>query len=207
MKTRTRILEKALALYNAHGLYNRHGQQVTARSIAEAAGISDGNLRYHFRTQEDIVYALYLQLVDTLNAGLTQPSADLQALYHQLGHTYDCLYAYRFLMQDFVGIMRHIPSIRDHFQALQVKRRDDFVVFSRALVKKGVLTPEPYPGAFAAFMTRFQILSDFWMASAELLYTGEPAAMAQHYLRINFQAIYPYLSPAGRAEFHSILGV
>lgn len=210
MDTRDQIMAQALALYNAHGLYAEHGQQVTARTIAEAVGISDGNLRYHFRTREDIAYALYLKLVAELNPTFQAPppaGLDLAQVYQLMAHTYDCLYRYRFLMQDFVGVMRRIPRIRTHFRALQRQRQAEFGVIFEALVAQGLFQPEPYPGAFAALLERFEILSDFWMAAAEILYEGPEADRLSHYLRLNFQALYPYLTPTGQAQFHSLLGV
>ncbi|RMG64179.1 MAG: hypothetical protein D6722_17140, partial [Bacteroidetes bacterium] len=76
-----------------------------------------------------------------------------------------------------------------------------------AQVAQGIFLPEPYPGAFAALLQRFEILSDFWMAAAEILYDGPEDERLSYYLRLNFQALYPYLSPAGQTQFHSLLGI
>ena len=60
MKTRDKILQTALNLFNQHGVPN-----VTLRRIAAEMFISQGNLNYHFKHREDIIEALYFQLLET----------------------------------------------------------------------------------------------------------------------------------------------
>ncbi len=52
--TRARIVEAALALFNADGSH-----AVSTRHIAAPLGISPGNLYYHFANKEEIVLCLY----------------------------------------------------------------------------------------------------------------------------------------------------
>jgi len=53
-KTRDKILEKALALFNEKGT-----TAVTTNHIASAMGISPGNLYYHFRNREEIIQNIF----------------------------------------------------------------------------------------------------------------------------------------------------
>lgn len=54
IRTRDRILEKALALFNERGT-----GAVTTNHIAAAIGISPGNLYYHFRNREEIIRNIF----------------------------------------------------------------------------------------------------------------------------------------------------
>ncbi|MEJ2110175.1 MAG: TetR/AcrR family transcriptional regulator [Acidobacteriota bacterium] len=53
MNTKERIIEAAVKLFNERGT-----KRVTTNHIAEAAGISPGNLYYHFRNKEEIIRAI-----------------------------------------------------------------------------------------------------------------------------------------------------
>lgn len=50
MNTRDRIIEAAVTLFNDRGT-----KRVTTNHIAQAVGISPGNLYYHFRNKEEII--------------------------------------------------------------------------------------------------------------------------------------------------------
>ncbi|MEL6845130.1 MAG: helix-turn-helix domain-containing protein, partial [Bacteroidota bacterium] len=58
MKTRDKILQQARLLFNEKGL-----SLVSLRQIAKQLGMSDGNLRYHFKTKDELLQALYMELV------------------------------------------------------------------------------------------------------------------------------------------------
>ncbi|MDD5759964.1 MAG: TetR/AcrR family transcriptional regulator [Desulfobulbaceae bacterium] len=57
MKTRDKIIESAIQLFNEQGT-----KAVTTNHIATAVGISPGNLYYHFRNKEDIIRAIFEQM-------------------------------------------------------------------------------------------------------------------------------------------------
>lgn len=59
--TKKRIIETSLALFNELGFGN-----VTTARLAEALGISEGNLWYHFRTKTDLVSVHQGELFDLI---------------------------------------------------------------------------------------------------------------------------------------------
>jgi AcrR family transcriptional regulator len=56
-RTKTRILETAIELFNERGT-----RGVTTNHIAAALGISPGNLYYHFRNKAEIIRAIFAQM-------------------------------------------------------------------------------------------------------------------------------------------------
>ena len=57
MRTRRRILDAAIALFNDRGT-----KAVTTNHIAAGAGISPGNLYYHFRNKAEIIRAIFVEM-------------------------------------------------------------------------------------------------------------------------------------------------
>ncbi len=67
--TKQAILEAALAL-----LMSKGGAALTMRGVAEAAGISLGNLQYHFATREILVFALLTRFLEQQEQALRHKS-------------------------------------------------------------------------------------------------------------------------------------
>jgi AcrR family transcriptional regulator len=200
VKTREKILATALTLFNAHGT-----DAVTVRHIAAEMGISHGNLCYHFPSTDTIIAALYQQLVAELNAQIQAPAPEaafsLQTAVAMSHHSMACLQRYRFLMLDFVRIMRRMPEIRAHFRALMGLRKGQFRAMFAALQAQGQLLPEPLPGQYDRLIEHMSMLGDFWISSAEILYTGPAERELAHYEGLLGSLIVPYLTPAGLAAY------
>ncbi|AHF69999.1 MULTISPECIES: TetR/AcrR family transcriptional regulator [Pseudomonas] len=109
MKTRDRILECALILFNQQGEPN-----VSTLEIANELGISPGNLYYHFHGKEPLVMGLFERFQAEL-APLLDPPADarlnaedywlfLHLIVERLAH-------YRFLFQDLSNLAGRLPKL------------------------------------------------------------------------------------------------
>lgn len=198
-KTKEKILSKSLELFNKHGL-----AEVSQRKITEELKISPGNLTYHFKKKEDIETALYFQLVELIDEQLKaiSPQEISLQLMVQLTHgMFDCFFAYRFILLDFVHIMRINPTISNHYKALCIQRKGQFAFFFQQLIASDILRKEELPNEYELLYDRFQILSDFWMSSAEVVHAGVTQAHLSKYKTMILQSIYPYLTEKGKEEF------
>ena len=206
--TKDRILRTALQLYNNQGVYNPHGEQVTARHIARELNMSDGNLRYHYSTREELLRGLYDQLVGRLQPWLEPlPASDhvLRTWFRCVLQQYEALFQYRFFLRDFTGIMQHMPELRIHYRFLQQTRRRQFRQVITELDRQGWLLPEPLPGQWDRLFDQWQIQADFWYPSSELHYHGADADRCRHYARLAASMVVPYLSASGLAAWQSAL--
>ncbi|KPX99066.1 Transcriptional regulator PhaD [Pseudomonas amygdali pv. myricae] len=109
MKTRDRILECALTLFNQQGEPN-----VSTLEIANEMGISPGNLYYHFHGKEPLILSLFERFQAEL-APLLDPPSDarleaedywmfLHLIVERLSH-------YRFLFQDLSKLAGRLPKL------------------------------------------------------------------------------------------------
>lgn len=202
-KTSEKILDTALALFNTYGL-----PKVTLRTIAKEMGISQGNLNYHYKKRDDIIEALYFQLVEMMDQSMSahQPSSGgLQLMFDISAGIMSNSYKYRFFLLDFAQIMRENATIKKHFKKLTKLRQEQFSGLIDMMVTLGIMRKEKLPNEYFFLYQRFQILGDFWISSAEIAHTKITKKIMSEYYEIITQAIYPYLTDRGIKEYHTII--
>ena len=109
MKTRDRILECALHLFNQKGEPN-----VSTMEVANEMGISPGNLYYHFHGKEPLVLGLFERFQGELTP-LLDPPADVQLAAEDywlfLHLIVERMAHYRFLFQDLSNLAGRLPKL------------------------------------------------------------------------------------------------
>ncbi|WP_454256371.1 TetR/AcrR family transcriptional regulator [Pseudomonas sp. Marseille-Q8238] len=109
MKTRDRILECALDLFNQQGEPN-----VSTLEIATEMGISPGNLYYHFHGKEPLIMALFERFQGETAALLEPPGEvelDVEDYWLFLHLIVERLAQYRFLFQDLSNLAGRLPKL------------------------------------------------------------------------------------------------
>lgn len=204
MKTKDKILQMALQQFNERGI-----EQVSIRSISTALGISAGNLTYHYKNTDKIIYALYLQLVEELGRSIEQvisQSPDIQWLYEATAYNCRMMWKYRFLLIDFVAISRRITDIRDHFRQLVKMRQWQIRQAINEMVELGLFIPEWQEGMYDKYILRMIILSDAWIPDAQIHFEGQEEEIIPFYTELIVSSIQPYLTPAGQKAYLAVLG-
>lgn len=195
MKTRDRILEAALRQFNEVGT-----DQATVRSIAEEVGISHGNLCYHFKNTDVLIEALYDRLVVEMEVPVRQiqaPEYGLATMIRQAEVSFRLLYKYRFLLLDFVRIIRRIGPVREKYRALAQLRRRQFQAAFQHLIARGLMQEEWLPGQHAHFITNLLILGDNWIPNAEIHFDEKGEEVIRYYLDAFVGGLAPYLTEEG----------
>jgi AcrR family transcriptional regulator len=211
MTTKEKILGKALECFNRDGT-----DAVTVRSIATELGMSHGNLCYHFPTTDDIIKALYFQLVEEMNAQIapntqnTEPAfrgvkIDIRFLAKMTKASFEGLYKYRFLLLDFVHIMRRMPEIKTHYQALTKIRHLQFQFLISALEKNRYVKPQKIDNQYDTWIQSAILFGDFWLSNAEIIYKGAEENKVETYWRMFMRMSAPYLTAEGLRELNAIL--
>lgn len=206
IKTRERILEAARILFNQYGT-----DAISTRQIAQTLGISHGNLCYHFARKDDIIAALYEQLVQAMDTQVlryqTTDSKRLPTLKDVFWGSvvaFEQMHQYKFLMLDFVSVMRKLPSVKTHYQALIAFRKQQFTALQMYGVAQGWFRPELFQQYGSQINDALMIMGDFWISSAEILYQGEQSEKIRYYASVFQAMLIPLLTPEGLAQLQSI---
>jgi AcrR family transcriptional regulator len=118
-KTRDRILEAALRLFNDDGLPG-----VSTHRIAAELGISPGNLHYHFKSKRLIVGWLFRRFEDRLAPCLAAAASAtaLDDLWLSLHLTFEAISEYRFILRDMEYLLNESPELEARAQALTARQ-------------------------------------------------------------------------------------
>lgn len=170
MSNRDRILDAALTLFNEQGT-----AAVSTNHIAAAAGISPGNLYYHFRNKGDIVSALFERLFAAWDTAFRLPSdrvptlADLEAL---IATNYRLIWDHRFAYRELAALLRSDPALHARYQEIRRRGYDGFAELVEAFVDAGVLIPPATQQELASLTELCWIVSEQWPVNLEL--SGRP---------------------------------
>lgn len=198
-KTKERILNISLALFNQEGLAN-----VTLRKIAKYLGMSQGNLNYHYRKRVDLIEALYFRYATAVDEKISEviyrENLNWEYLKVYIAELIGIFYDFRFLFMDFSYVMRDYPGIRDHYMAILKKREDEFPSLFKILAGMDVMRPEAYPGQFLQLYKRIQVLNDFFLSHAEIRNELDRRKVAENYVEMISTEIFPYLTERVQAD-------
>tara|TARA_R110002050_G_scaffold41365_2_gene100294 strand:- start:2202 stop:2867 length:666 start_codon:yes stop_codon:yes gene_type:complete len=118
MKTRDKIIQASIALFNEQGERN-----VTTNHIAAHLGISPGNLYYHFRNKEDIILSIYEEyarnlLLDTFPK-VSNDVKPLDAIILYMDAVFQMLLKFRFFYSNLPVLLDKNPSLREKYVEVQ----------------------------------------------------------------------------------------
>jgi AcrR family transcriptional regulator len=171
-RTRERILEISLGLFNRHGAPN-----VTTADIADEMNISPGNLYYHFRNKDDIVgelYAAYEARVLPLVATPADRSVDVEDVWLLLHLLFEHMWAYRFIYRDLDELASRDRRIGTRIGELLRKSAVSMATLCRGLVAGGSMRASE--GEIAAVAQNVVLVSTYWMSFHRLSSPGRNAA-------------------------------
>ena len=202
-KTKQKILDQARHLFNEHG----YGQ-VTNRMIASALAMSYGNLNSHFRKREDILEALYFEMVavfDQRVQGLVVSQVTLATLQAEVQTSMERMVAYRFFWTDLYFILKSNPSIKAHFTQARAERLRGYRLLFDFFIQQGLLHPPSFPTENPHLMDRLNAYSNTWLYATEQYEREEESqALIRRAAFHLLSMLYPYLSPAGQRDFRNL---
>lgn len=201
-KTKQKILNKALEIYNRDGVSN-----VSIRQLSKDVGMSHSNLIYHFSTQEEIILGLHellLQKAIELNNGLVQNESPLKSLYSTTITGFTIVYDFRFFFHELQYICKTFPKVKEVFRQVEKVR---YMMYKKAIgdmIASDLIRSEEFDGEFDDLIVRIKIYSDHWLESSSIYDDLSKEEKINKYSYLLIQHFYPYLTENGRNEFKKI---
>jgi AcrR family transcriptional regulator len=194
-KTRERILDTTLALYNDLGEPN-----VSTTMIAVEVGISAGNLHYHFRKKDQLTGALLERFVTELDELLppeTWRAGDVEDAWFLLHVLFETIWRYRFLFRDLSGIMSRDRRAGHRLTAIFGRSVEASRGICLGLAESGAMVATP--AELAALAENVTVMTLYWLSYDTVRYPRTTAASA--IARGIYQVLMmfgPFLLPQGR---------
>jgi AcrR family transcriptional regulator len=137
MKTRDRILDVSLELFNAEGEANQ-----TAVDIANALDMSPGNLYYHFKGKEPIIEALFDRFEEEMQIILGGSQGAVASIEDNWVFVYIVLeeiYDFRFFYRNVGDMMERYPGLASRFRRILAMKRSAIEAVLSKLQKLGFI--------------------------------------------------------------------
>ena len=200
-RTKQRILEAALELFNERGSGN-----VSTRHIADDLGISPGNLYYHYANKEAIIRALFDGLDkmsdDAYDFSLDAPLT-LGRVAEMLTVTFDIVWRYRFFYREMTLLVHNDPALAERYQEMCRRAEHDTRFVVDCAVDAGLV--EPMSDEVRNTLTKaVLVVSSHWLSFEEM--SGERLEK-QHITRgvaLLISILEPHLTSQAKSELPAL---
>ena len=191
MSTRERILATALRLFNESGT-----AAVSTNHIAEALGISPGNLYYHFHNKEEIIRALFEQQFARWDAGYALPddrTPGLDDLQQLVRASFVMGWEYRFMYRELIALLRRDSELHGRWVEVRARGFAGFHSLFEYFVTLGVLRAQDDPAVVTRAAELIWLIAEFWLASVEVSGATVDDAQMQRGIALMMQVLDPFI--------------
>jgi len=199
-RTRRRILDESLALFNARG-----EESVATADIAAAAGISPGNLHYHFRRKDDIVAALFAELearlaIEPAVGGSVARMLDDLWLYLHL--MLEAIRDFRFFYRNLHGVAGRDRRLRERFNRIAGRKLAAIESLCAALAARGAFRASAEE--IRALARNVLLVATYWLDFQALRGGRDDAPDLGHGAYQVMSLIAPYLRGGARRHLQRL---
>ncbi len=197
--TKQRILEAAVRCFNHTGVSNTRLQQ-----IADEAGMSLGNMAYHFRTKELIVEAIWARILEAQHTLMAEFRVlplfeDIERMFRSY---FALQQAYPFFYQDTLEILRSYPQIAAAHRENRLNQIAQVGMMFQFNVSRGAFIPEYSPGQHQALAEICWNQLESWQYRQRLLQS--PADDFEAFRKSPWMLLSTCFSDMGWSEFSQL---
>jgi AcrR family transcriptional regulator len=190
--TKTRILDAALTLFN-----ERVTSNVTTNHIAEALGMSPGNLYYHYRNKAEIVRGLFARIMDEWAANYALPRAtmpSIQMMETMVAGNFEIQARYRFFFRDLTLLLNADPELAIAYRDNRAAGIGNTKFLINLFAEAGVLKPIEDAEALDDLAQLLWLVGDFWLVFKDTSGAEFSAADTEQGVRLFRRLLTPHLN-------------
>lgn len=169
MKTKDRIIETALRLFNDEGEPN-----VSTNHIADEMDISPGNLYYHYRSKDDIIWQIFLNYEKKINQVLNLKEVNytsMEDMWLYLHMVFEVIAEYRFLYRNLIQLMNRIEFLKRHFRHILALKSQTALKIMKNLSEIGALKADEE--TIASLADQIALTATFWLNYSIAIYDDD----------------------------------
>ncbi len=204
-RTRERIVETALTLFNQFGAPN-----VTTTVIADELDISPGNLYYHFSNKDEIVNTILAAFEREIEETLAAPANDggrlmsVEDIWLFLHLLFEIIWKYRFFYRDLSDLVSENRTLEMHFKQILAHKIATARLLCEGLVKAGDMTANARE--LEALSANMVLVATYWLSfefARNPRRTQDDAALSRGVYHV-MAMVAPFLSEGSRALFEKL---
>ncbi|WP_428740473.1 TetR/AcrR family transcriptional regulator [Tenacibaculum sp.] len=202
-KKKKLILEVARTLFNEKGYHD-----VTIRMIALKMKMSSGNLNYHYKKREDILEALYFEMVSefderldllaNIEISITQIKMDIERSMKRM-------LDYRFFWTDLYNLLSLNDKVQKHFQEVYKKRIEGCFLLFEKMKEKNLMIDSLFEFEYCFLAERMIDYGNTWLYSSCLYSKKLHSDKIDYHVNTLLSILFPFLTPQGKKEFQNLL--
>lgn len=200
-RTRTRILDAARGLFNEEGT-----SAVSTNHVAAEAGVSPGNLYYHFKDKQEIIRALHARYAQA-HEDRWEPSPDagenLARLRENLAAGMESAWEYRFFEREILALLRADAELRAAYGEVYQRRLAEWQAFAEHLVAQRMMRPPRPPRTINDLAIATWLVAQGWLPFLDVTGDLQDPAQVARQTDLLLVVLDPYLSAEGRRRFET----
>lgn len=202
MKTKDKIIKKAIEMYNTLGVAN-----VSSRLVSKELGISHGNLEYHFKNKSVLLIAIYSKMKEEVANAYGDFDKDKKPLEHfqnlliELERLQE---TYLFFNLDLLEIARKFPEVKKRLDTtLQIRKQQTSEIINR-LIESKYFKEEPFSNCYLQLQHIIRILITFWKSQEEILVSYSSSKKNEMSLHI-WGLLQPHFTAEGLKAYNELI--
>ena len=202
--TRENILNTSKILFNELGY-----SQVTIRMIALQLKMSSGNLNYHFKKRENILEALYFEMVEVFDQRineLDEQSSSLKVIKREIQKSMTRMVEFKFFWTDLFNLLKQNNNMIKHFEEAYQNRIKGHHLLLKMLRAKNLLQEPTFIKEHQFLIERMTDYGNTWLYASSLYEQNEITTIyIENQANILLSMYYPYLTDLGKEEFKELI--